>query len=181
MFQFPPIPSWEALHPLIIHFPIVLLLVAPLFILIGALLPARKARPALAAGLLLMIMGTASVFVAAETGEAAGEIAERNLAIKGVLEQHEELAEQTEVVFSVLTVVFALLLLGPILLLRAPARMTTTVLPLVFLLFYSAGALLLINTAHQGGRLVHEFGVRALAPASPPPAAAARDAHHDNN
>lgn len=35
-------------------------------------------------------------------------------------------------------------------------------LNLAFLLFYSSGAVLLMNTAHQGGRLVHEFGVRAV-------------------
>ena len=37
MIQTPPIPSWDGLHPLIIDFPIALLLVAPLLVLIGAL------------------------------------------------------------------------------------------------------------------------------------------------
>ena len=32
---------------------------------------------------------------------------------------------------------------------------------LVFLLFYAAGTVVLVNTAHNGGRLVHEFGVHA--------------------
>ena len=38
MLQFPAIPSWDALHPLIIHFPIALLLIAPIFIIVGAVL-----------------------------------------------------------------------------------------------------------------------------------------------
>jgi uncharacterized membrane protein len=42
MIALPPIPSWEGLHPLIIHFPIVLLLIAPFLILIGAFLPREK-------------------------------------------------------------------------------------------------------------------------------------------
>ena len=47
MIQMPPIPSWDGLHPLIIHFPIALLLVAPLLVLVGALLKPEKGRPVL--------------------------------------------------------------------------------------------------------------------------------------
>ena len=32
MLQLPPMPTWDAMHPLLIHFPIVLLLISPLFI-----------------------------------------------------------------------------------------------------------------------------------------------------
>ena len=42
MIQFPTIPSWDALHPLVIHFPIALLLVVPFLIVVGALRSARK-------------------------------------------------------------------------------------------------------------------------------------------
>jgi uncharacterized membrane protein len=37
MLTLPPLPTWQAIHPLIVHFPIALLLVAPLFIVIGTL------------------------------------------------------------------------------------------------------------------------------------------------
>ena len=77
MIQMPPIPGWEGLHPLIIHFPIVLLLVAPLLFLVGALLKPEKGRPVLYVALALMVAGTLSVFLAAATGEAAGKLAER--------------------------------------------------------------------------------------------------------
>jgi hypothetical protein len=40
--------------------------------------------------------------------------------------------------------------------------MILVVVNLAFLLFYGSGLVLLVNTAHQGGRLVHEFGVRAM-------------------
>jgi uncharacterized membrane protein len=79
-----------------------------------------------------------------------------------VLETHESLAERTQAVFSVLSVIFLALLAVPWLLKRADTRLTTTILPLAFLVLYTAGALLLVNTAHNGGRLVHEFGVRAM-------------------
>jgi len=51
MFQFPPIPSWDAWHPMIIHFPIALLLIAPVFILLGALLEPARGRPYLIAAM----------------------------------------------------------------------------------------------------------------------------------
>ena len=56
---------------------------------------------------------------------------------------------------------------------REDTRLTTTILPLAFLVLYSAGALLLVNTAHNGGRLVHEFGVRAMVAPTPVDANAA--------
>lgn len=168
MFQFPPIPSWDGLHPLIVHFPIALLLVAPVFVLIGAVKAPARARPYLVAAMVLLLLGTAAVFVAVETGEAAGQLAERSPGMAEVLETHESLAERTRVVFAVLSAVFVVLVAAPRLFRRADTRLTTTLLPVAFLVLYGAGALLLVNTAHNGGRLVHQFGVRALM--APPPA-----------
>jgi len=85
-----------------------------------------------------------------------------------VLENHESRAERTQAVCSVLSVIFVALIAVPWFLKRTDTRLTTTILPLAFLILYSAGALLLVNTAHNGGRLVHEFGVRAMV--SPTPA-----------
>jgi uncharacterized membrane protein len=167
MLQFPAIPSWDALHPLIIHFPIALLLIAPIFIVVGAVLTPAKGRAYLIAAMVLLLVGTVAIFVAVQTGEAAGKLAERTPGMELVLETHESLAERTQAVFSVLSVIFLALLAVPWLLKRADTRLTTTILPLAFLVLYSAGALLLVNTAHNGGRLVHEFGVRAMATSAP--------------
>ncbi len=161
MFQLPPAPAWEGLHPLIIHFPIVLLMIAPLFVLIGAVVPARHSRNFFISALILMLLGTVSAFVAIETGEAAGKIASRTPEINRLLEHHEQLAEQTRLTFTILTLVFATLLALP-LLLKRENRITNRVLPIAFLIFYAGGMLLLANTAHNGGRLVHEFGVQSL-------------------
>lgn len=167
MLHFPPIPSWDGLHPLIIHFPIALLLIAPIFVVIGAVLAPAKGRPYLIAALFLLLAGTASIYVAVETGEAAGKLAERSAGINRVLENHESLAERTRAVFSVLSVIFVALIGVPWFVKQADTRLTTTILPLAFLVLYSAGALLLINTAHNGGRLVHEFGVQAMVSPTP--------------
>jgi uncharacterized membrane protein len=162
MINFPPIPSWDGLHPLIVHFPIALLLIAPLFVVVGALLPPDKGRAWFLAALVLMAIGTILSFVAVSTGKAAGELAERNEAVSAVLDRHEELAETTRIVFAALTVIFATIILAPAAMRRVPSRVTSSLLTLVFLLFYGAGGLLLVNTAHNGGRLVHELGVHAM-------------------
>ena len=174
MIQFPPTPSWDGLHPLISHFPIALLLIAPLFVLIGSVLAPGKGRAYHLAALILMVLGTVSVFVAVESGEAAGKLAERTPEINAVLERHSGLAETTSYAFAGLTLGFALLLGGARLLRRHESRMATTVIPLLFLVAYSAGMLLLVNTAHNGGRLVHEFGVKAIVASTPVSATPAR-------
>lgn len=162
MFQLPPIPSWDGLHPLIIHFPIGLLLVAPVLILIGALIPQKHGRTMLYAALVLMVLGTISVFIAVQTGEAAGELADRTPEINAVIQHHEALAERTRIFFSTLTLLFAVMLFAPKFLNREPSRAIHIVLPIVFLFFYAGAAVLLADTAHQGGLLVHRYGVQAI-------------------
>ncbi len=165
MSGLPPLPSWDGLHPLIVHFPIALLLVAPLFVLLGIVL--RRSRLFLWAALLLMAIGTTATFFAVSTGEAAGKLADRTPQINTVLEQHENLAETTRAVFTALTAIFAAIVVAPTAFRRLQGQMFRVVLPLVFLLCYGAGVLVLANTAHNGGRLVHELGVQALMAPSP--------------
>lgn len=166
MFQLPPVPTFDGLHPLIVHFPIVLLLIAPLFILIGAALRPSAARHFLIVALILMLLGTAATFVAIESGEAAGKIATRTPEINRILERHEQLADRTSITFVVLTTVFAALI-GVPLAFRRSSRVFTTALPIAFLVVYGFASLLLVNTAHNGGRLVHEFGVQSLVAPTP--------------
>ena len=166
MVQLSAMPSWNELHPLIVHFPIALLLVAPLFMIAGAVLGGSKGRDFLVSAFVLMALGTASLFVAVGTGEAASKLAGRTPEIKAVIEQHEQLAEATEVLFSVLTVAFAALLFAPRLLRRELSSRFQASLLGVFLLLYATGAIFLVNTAHQGGRLVHELGINAPVPSS---------------
>ncbi len=57
----------------------------------------------------------------------------------------------------------------------------------VFLVAYVAGMAQLANTAHEGGMLVHQAGVRAMvadtttASAQTAPASSAREAEHDDD
>jgi uncharacterized membrane protein len=165
MPQFPPIPTWDSLHPLVIHFPIVLLLLSPLFILISAMLSPPKGRPYMTGALIILLLGTLSLFVASATGEAAATLADRGGAVDAVLAAHEHLASETEIVFTALCVVLVGMVVLPRFFYNQETRLISTFLPLAFLVLYSAGILLVVNTADEGGRLVHEFGVRAMIPA----------------
>lgn len=65
----------------------------------------------------------------------------------------------TRIVFSVLTLLFAAILFLPRILKREASALTARILPLAFLLLYCTGSVILVNTAHNGGKLVHELGV----------------------
>ncbi len=171
MIHFPPIPTWDGLHPLIVHFPIVLLLVAPLFIMIGIAMP-KSGRTMYIAAFLLMALGAASALLSFATGEAAGKLAERTPEINAAIERHEQLAETTRLLFSIFTVLFGAMLYAPKLLKFDIRRKYQAIGLGIFLFFYASGMVMLVNTAHQGGMLVHQYGVHALvAPDSnnPPP------------
>lgn len=166
MLHLPPWPTWDSLHPLIIHFPIALLLLSPLFILISAVLSPAKGRPYMGAALLTLVLGTCSLFIAVSTGHAASDLAERGGAVDAVLEMHESLASKTQIVFAGLSVILLGIFAVPKIVRREEDRIFSTLLPLAFLSLYSVGILFVVNTAHAGGRLVHEFGIHAMVPAT---------------
>jgi uncharacterized membrane protein len=166
MPNLPPVPSWDALHPLIVHFPIGLLLAAPVLIVLGIIFPDGRRLFSIAA-LVVMLMGTVGAYVAVETGEAAAELVERTPQVSAVLERHEELAETTRTLFTILTVVFAAILFVPSLFKKQLRRGVYVLLNVLFLIVYMAAAVFLADTGHNGGRLVHELGVRAMMVPSP--------------
>lgn len=166
----PPLPSWAGLHVLIVHFPIGLLFTAPLALAAALFLPKYRREFAIGAALLLFL-GTVSAFVATSTGGAAEEPAERmGTEVKAVLEQHEELAEGARNLFTVITIALAALLSVPLLLKKTLSPRMLGASLIVILAAALAGDILLANAAHEGGRLVHVYGVRAVVAGSPPPA-----------
>ena len=166
MLLFPPIPGWNSLHPMFIHFPIVLLLLCPLFVLISAAMAPPKGRPYMISALIILLLGTGSLFLAAATGEAtAATVAGHGGPVEAVLKSHAELAEETKIVCLVLSAIMVGIVALPRFLQREETRLTTTLVPLSFLVLYCVGILFLVSTAQAGTRLVHEFGVHAIIPA----------------
>ncbi|MCC7146228.1 MAG: hypothetical protein IT443_07255 [Phycisphaeraceae bacterium] len=157
----PPLPAWENLHPLIVHFPVALLLVAPIFILLAILCPPQRLGFVLAA-LVLLWLGTFGSILAIETGEAAEGMINQTPQITAVLHEHEEFAEWTRDAFLALSVLYSawVILHWRV---KSFARPKLVLLALaIFLLLTLAADLLVINTGHRGGRMVHELGVHAM-------------------
>lgn len=177
MFSPPPMPSWDGLHPLVIHFPIALFFIAPVLIAAAIILPRRLSTGFALSALVMMVIGTVFAFIAVSTGEAAGELAERwQPGVEAAIERHEELAETARTAFAVLTGIFALLAVAPLFFTKKPiSRKAFGVAYALFLVLYAPAMLLLANAAHEGGVLVHEYGVHALLPATNAGPAAAPD------
>lgn len=159
-------PAWNALHVLIVHFPIGMLLVAVPVLLILALLFPKAGRQFVWATAVILVVGTASAYLAVQTGAAAGDLAEDQGAkadpvIYQALEHHEQLADQTRLAYTVLTVAFLLFLFTPLVMRRQLNPALNAFFLALFLAASAAAGLLLANTGHAGGLLVHEHGITA--------------------
>lgn len=162
MSLFPPIPSWEAVHPVLIHLPLGALPLAGLFVLLAAIAKGSWSRAFAVSALMLLFIGAGGAMLAVMSGEAASELVEGTVPqAEAVLEQHEELAELARTVFAVLAVTYIGVSFAASVLLKKGKRAIAAGLHLVFLLLLAPALVLLANAAHQGGRLVHEFGIHA--------------------
>ena len=142
--------SGMPLHPLIVHFPIVLTFLLPISI-VAALWAVRKGTPPRRGWSFPVIVAAAlavSAFVASRTGESEEERVERVVA-ENAIETHEEAAERFVVLSGVLLVVSLAGFLPRTV--GQAARIVTT-----------AGALGLVaagvQVGHSGGTLVYREG-----------------------
>jgi len=155
------IQSPSGLHPLLIHFPIALLYIAPLFIIIGCLLKDLR-RPFFWSSLVLIIIGTFSLWLSLITGEMAAE-ALTNIPEKALetLSYHDELAHVSRNIFIVLSIIFSLYVANFRALFFQLRRRWHNLFLVAFLTVYCAGLIVLTNTAHYGGELVHQHHIRS--------------------
>lgn len=138
----------ESAHPLVVHFPIALLLMA---VLLDLLAIALKHPAWHRVALWNLGLGTLGAGVAVWSGLRAAEVARHTFAIHQVMERHERLGVATLILGS-LIVAWRLLArdrLGP--------RSRT-----LAMLLMAAMAGTLAYGAHLGGRLVYEFGVGGM-------------------
>ena len=139
------------LHPAIVHFPIVLILLGAMVALLAMVLR-RWHLPWLAA--VLLVTGAAGAWVAARTGgqqaEMAGEI---SAAAELILDQHEEWGEGARN----LAITAAILALLSASLARFPK--VTRGLGIATALVAGATAYAVAEAGHYGGQLVYKHGV----------------------
>ena len=161
-FELPPQPPWEGLHPLVIHFPIALLFITPVFVLLAAFL-GRNGRWFGLTTLILLVMGTVSGAVAVSSGNAAFHVLE-NVDDGGweVAEEHQQAAQEVQIMFIGLTLLYALLFAIPLVISKWNVWKYWLLTNLVFLALLMVVNLQLAHAAHLGGRLVHQYGARAI-------------------
>lgn len=151
------------LHPLVVHFPIVLVVLLPIVagIALWAIRRGSSVRRAWLAPLAVGVALTASAFVAVRTGSAQEDRVER-VVPEGAIDGHEEAAERFLVLSGALVLVAAAgLARGTI---GQAGRLLTTVGALGLV---AAG----VQVGHSGGTLVYRDGA-ASAYATPSSAAA---------
>ncbi len=162
----PPVPPPEGMHPLVVHFPIALLLFAAVFVVLAMIVPKRGWWFSVSA-LIVLIGGTAGTFVAVATGIAARDVVEdaEDDAMWDVMQEHEDLMEQARNVFVALTVIYAGIVVLPLLANSLQSLKFAFPVNLVFLAALMGANVYMASGAHLGGRLVHQYGVRsALVP-----------------
>jgi uncharacterized membrane protein len=165
----PPLPAWNAAHPIVVHLPIGVLTVGPVFV-VWAMLGVKTRRAAGLAALIVLVVGCLGLVLATASGDAAEHIAVVTTGPAGdLLDAHEEAGELARNAFLGLGGFYAVVM-GLVALF--PARFTR---PLwigahaLVLAAYAVALLLLIDAGHMGGRLVHEHGIRAPMVDAPPP------------
>ena len=160
------LPPWNHLHPAIIHFPIALLLVAPLLVALGLLWPTQR-RGIHAAALVLLVLGFAGLVLAYVSGDAVERFARATPDLLAGHREHELAAQWTLLIFGLLVPAFAVLWALPLLRKRELRTSLETGLLVAWLLLSIAGVLALARTGHLGGHLVHDLHDHAY-PAVPP-------------
>lgn len=138
------------LHPAIVHFPIVLILLGT-FVALAAAITARWHLRWIAAALLAG--GAIGTLLASTTGEQDGEAIEHQPHISALLDQHEDWAERTQG-FSVAAGVIAIAAAAATV--RSP-RLARG-LALASALVAVAGSFCVFQTGHYGGQLVYRHG-----------------------
>ena len=141
------------IHPMLVHFPIVLLMVSLIlstYLFFNQQNIAERHSVQIANAMAL-ITGLVMAFVAAEFGDIALDAAvEKGFAV-APLEAHEELATATMILFSLL----AAALIGAL----WKNIKLTGLKALVFVLVFYISTGVLLMTAYRGGNLVYQLGV----------------------
>jgi uncharacterized membrane protein len=172
--MFPPIPAWEHAHPIIVHLPLGGLVAAPVLILL-AMFAGKSRLPLAIAALVVLAIGMVGGLLATASGHAASDAVSIPARAVKVLERHEELAELCRNVLLAITLAYGAIV-GVCAIMKDRFKRTYWIAAQALALGAVSGSLLLLaNTGHEGGRLVHEFGVRAHIVGTPSQAPTPRD------
>lgn len=158
MLELIKLPSWEGLHPLVVHFPIGLLVVLPILIVLSIFIKEYN-QCFTTASLIILILGTVGTMFAVATGLAAMDVARITPEAKEILEKHESLAAICRNLYMSFTVFYAIFVYYANKSIIKPSLKMT--IQIIFLIYSILGIWFLANTGHYGAILVHQFGIHA--------------------
>ncbi len=168
------------LHPAVVHFPIVLILLGTLVALPAAVTPRWHLRWIAAA---LLAIGALGALIASTTGEQDGEAIEHQPQVSALLDQHEDWAERTQG-FSLGAGVLAVVAAAATLRWPRAARG----LGLAGAAVAVIASFCVFRTGHYGGQLVYRHGagvnlapVNATSPGDRSATLAPTRAHRDDD
>mgnify|MGYP001339101602 CR=1 FL=1 len=153
MNQLPELIRTETWHPLIVHFPIVLLLVASIFKIIFLF---NKRDVWDLGGSYLLYTGVISAWLAVYTGSLADAIVVRDLCDPIVLENHENMAYILSILFSIASVLDILWRFIP--------KLKILVMQITIVLVMISGTAVLTYVGHQGASLVYQQAAGVYVP-----------------
>ncbi len=145
MDQLPDFWRTEVFHPLSVHFPIVLLLMATLFKSIG-LWSSRITWDQ--GGRFLLILGVLGVWISIYTGDLADGIVSRQLCDPTVLKEHENFAYTTAWIFTAA--------LAMDIVMRFIDLIKTRIVSIILVISMIAGSGCLAYVGHLGAELVYQ-------------------------
>lgn len=134
------------IHPMVVHFPIALLIIGFLADAIGVIF---KKDFFSKAGFYLLILGTIGVIAAYITGENAGEKVEEIAAVEQAFEVHEE-AAKTTLILALITAVVRIIFVS--------LKKYSGAFKWLTLVLFLFTVISIFNTGHKGGTLVYNYG-----------------------
>ena len=144
------------LHPLVVHFPIALLILAGV---IEIVIVFAKMELLNRFGTLLVVLGVISGFVTLATGDGAEHFAESKWgdAVESQIEPHENFADISMIIYSVLTVIKILFRhnIFKFSFLQSKA-LRGGIMSVLIVLLSLGGIASLAVTGHLGGKIVYE-------------------------
>ncbi|HLR25613.1 MAG TPA: DUF2231 domain-containing protein [Fodinibius sp.] len=147
----------ELWHPMVVHFPIVLLLGAATARLFWHGFSSSRAGIALTISRVMLYVGLGFAWIAVYTGTIADGVVNRSMCDPTVLEAHEQAAFMLGYLFSAATVIDLLDLWGIRWIPSAGKRWAVTILLV-------GGSLQLGYTAHLGAKLVYQQSAAVYQP-----------------
>jgi len=145
MPQLPEVLRTETWHPLIVHFPIVLLLVSTAFKLLFII---DKRETWDHGGSLLLYAGAIAAWVAVYTGSLADAVVVRGLCDPVVLETHENMGYLLSTLFTAASVLDMLWRFIP--------RLKIVTIQIIIVIIMVSGTAVLSYTGHLGASLVYQ-------------------------